>query len=246
MFFFYAIIDSGKCSMKLISFNLKNVFLQEMNKEKVSFISNFIKNNNIDIVNVQELSVISKRRLKKVLHNYSFYGEFRYRKMFSLLPMNENNNIITNKKVEDYETIRFKDKLLYKITHFPLLPRIATITIISDMCIINTHISNRVKKVKDEQLESLKKVIDKYKNYRIILTGDFNMTSKNETFNDFIKYLDNLNITRVPLNEPTWYGRNKKYTLDHVFISKNIVLKDYKILSSNNYSDHDILYIETN
>ena len=230
--------------MKLISFNVKNVFLQEMNKKKVSFISSFIKNNNIDIVNVQELSIISKRKLKKALDDYNFYGEFRYKKVFSLLPMNENNNIITNKKVEDYETIRFKDKLLYKIIHFPLLLRIATITIINDMCIINTHISNRVKKVKDEQIESLKKVIDKYKNYRIILTGDFNMTLKNETFKDFIKYLDNFNITRVPLNEPTWYGRNKKYTLDHIFISKNIVLKDYKILSSEKFSDHNILYIE--
>lgn len=244
MFFFYAIIDSGKCSMKLISFNLKNVFLQEMNKEKVSFISDFIKNNNIDIVNVQELSVISKRRLKKVLHNYSFYGEFRYRKMFSLLPMNENNNIITNKKVEDYETIRFKDKLLYKIIHFPLLPRIATVAIINDICIINTHISNRVKKVKNEQIEMLKKVIDKYKNYKIILTGDFNMTLKNETFKKFIDYLEEINIIRVPLNEPTWCGRDKEYTLDHIFISKSIGLKDYKILSSNNFSDHNILYIE--
>lgn len=232
--------------MKLISFNLKNVFLQEMNKKKVSFVSSFIKNNNIDIANVQELSIISKRRLKKALDDYNFYGEFRYKKVFSLLPMNENNNIITNKKVEDYETIRFKDKLLYKIIHFPLLSRIATITIIGDMCVINTHISNRVRKVKDEQIESLKKLIDKYKNYRIILAGDFNMTLKNETFKGFINYLEEINVIRVPLNEPTWYGRNKKYTLDHIFISKNIVLKDYKILSSENFSDHNILYIEIN
>ena len=232
--------------MKLISFNLKNVFLQEMNKEKVSFISNFIKNNNIDIVNVQELSVISKKRLKKVLNNYNFYGDFRYRKIFSLLPMNENNNIITNKKVEYNETIRLKDKLFYKIIHFPLLPRIATIAIINDMCIINTHISNRIKKVKDVQIELLKIVINKYKNYKIILTGDFNMTIKNETFKDFINCLEDLNIIRVPLNEPTWHGINKEYTLDHIFISRNIGLKDYKVLSSNKFSDHDILYIETN
>ena len=224
---------------------MENIFLKEMNKDKISFISNFIKDNNINIINVQELSIISTKRLKKSLKDYKFYGTFRYNKILNFLPMNENNNIITNKNVSYNKTTRLKTKhFLKKIIHFPILPRIATIAIIDDMCIINTHISNKIDIIKNSQLELLKSIINKYSDYKIVITGDFNMTLNNKSFKEFINYLESINIIRVPLNDITWRGKNKEYTLDHIFISKDINIKDKKIISSNNYSDHDILYIE--
>ena len=232
--------------MKLISFNVENIFLKRMSKKKIDFISNFIKDNNIDIINIQELNISDTKKLKKELTDYKFYGKFRYHKLLNFLPMNENNNIITNRSVSYYETVKYKDKCyLNKIINFPVLPRIATILITEDYCIINTHISNKVSKIKRKQLELLKEIINKYyKDYKIILTGDFNMTLKNKNFKEFIEYMKSLNIIRVILNEPTWHGKNKEYTLDHIFISDSINLKDKKIIKSNNFSDHDILYIE--
>lgn len=232
--------------MKLISFNVENIFLKTMNKKKLSFISNFIKDNDIDIINIQELNISDTKKLKKELTDYKFYGNFRYHKLLNFLPMNENNNIITNRSVSYYDTVKYKDKCyLNKVINFPVLPRIATILITEDYCIINTHISNKVPKIKNRQLELLKNIIIKYyKDYKLILTGDFNMTLRNTKFKEFIEYLKSLNIKRVPLNDSTWHGKNKEYTLDHIFISGNIKLKDKKIIKSDNYSDHDILYIE--
>ena len=234
--------------MRIISFNVENIFLKEMSKDKISFIANFLRDNDIDVMNVQELSIVSRKRLKKELKEYNFYGEFRHHKLLNFLPMNENNNIITKSTAHHNKTIRLKTNsfkmFLYKILYFPILPRIATVAIINDKCFINTHISNRCKEIKRRQLEILKDIINKYKSYKIILTGDFNMTLKNRSFQEFISHLESIGLKRVILNDPTWHGRNKEYTLDHIFISKDIEIKDQKIISSNNYSDHDILYIE--
>lgn len=240
--------------MKVASFNVQNYYINK--KEKVNNLEVFfdiLDSENIDILSTQELTYSYVKKLKPYLNKYNFYG--KYRTPFKRLPFNENNNIITNKDVIKVDNIKlpwiprkFKE-IVSNIKKGTLIPRIATIIIIKnkgkDICIINTHLTNRGKYLRIRQLNKLIKVIDKYSNYPIILTGDFNTTLDDSSFKEFIDSLKSYNISRVSINENTWYSKkgNGK-TIDHIFVSNSLPIKDYGIIKTNNISDHDLIYVE--
>ena len=241
--------------MKIATFNTKNIFFKKMSSDKLNFITNLILDNKIDIIGTQELSRESTKDLYKKLYHldYKFYGKFRYKKLYYHFPMNENNNIVTNKKVDYHETIKLKTKSLkmffLKIRYFPIVPRIASVITFKDdkydnMCVINTHISDKVSFIQKRQIKVLKEIVKKYKEFKIVITGDFNMEPDNKVFIEFNDFLNNIGIKRVVINEPTWHSKNKDKILDYIFVSKEIKVKNKKRISSENYSDHDLLYVE--
>lgn len=69
-----------------------------------------------------------------------------------------------------------------------IMPRVATIVVTEDnehrkICMINTHLDYQIPSIQAKQLEKLKSIILKYsKDYRIILTGDFNMELNDNNF----------------------------------------------------------------
>ena len=68
----------------------------------------FINDNNIDIIGVQELTSNYKKRLLKLINKkYKIVGKYRFTRFFNIFPYtkkyNETNSIITHKKIKSRE-----------------------------------------------------------------------------------------------------------------------------------------------
>lgn len=218
--------------LKIASFNLRNNSINRTGKninKTIDIIKNF------DVVGMQEYTRVYGKRILKSLNNYKIYGH------------NE-SSIITNKKVIKSRVYllpwiphNIKD-LKISITKKSLMPRFATVVIMdNNICIINTHLDYKLSSVQIRELNKLKKIINKYNNYSIVLIGDFNMELHNKNFSLF---KDSINMKYINLNKNTWHDRNGKgKIIDHMFISKDYKLLDNDIVSSNDTSDHDLVYV---
>lgn len=203
----------------------------------------FINDNNIDIIGVQELTSNYKKRLLKFINKkYKIVGKYRFTRFFNIFPYtkkyNETNSIITNKKIIKTKT--------YHLPFFPKTPRIATITYLllenNLIRVINTHLENKVKKIRDKQLDYIVKLLEK-DSVSTILMGDFNTTIKNNKFNIFIDKLETIGYKRIDMNNQT--HRINKLPIDHIFIPKN--WKVNNIESPNlkcKISDHKPIIVE--
>ena len=243
-------------NLKIASFNIKNG--EKSKKEKnANILVNIIKKEKIDILGTQELTKEYEKTLKQKLTNYKFYGKYRYGNgILSKFKYNENNIIITNKKVKYNKTIElpwlannFKD-LKNSIINKSITPRIVTMITISDkelgkIIVFNTHLDYKIHSIKKRQLEKLKKIIFKYKKrYPTVLTGDFNMNEKDSDFKNFVLSLEEKAMKKVNIKNNTYMAPNgKKSTIDHIFIPKDWKIVESGIIDSEDISDHKPIYV---
>lgn len=217
------------------TFNIKNDYYK-YNKEKTKDIINYLKEKNIDILNLQEVyKRLDKDLTKEVINNnYRIVGKYRFLSKLILKPFNESTPIITNKKI-------------IKIRHYrlPFLPslqkRIMTKVIIKynneNISIYNTHLDFKYDKVKKKELDKIYEIISKDSN-KLILTGDFNLKTNKDIFNNFVNKLDKLNIQRIPINEKTLKQSAYNRAIDHIFISKDFEVIDKEVIKDIEISDH--------
>jgi len=244
--------------LKIGSFNIKNTLNKKNNISNAKTIAQLIKEEKIDILGTQELTRASEVELNKNLKDYKCYGNYRLGKyLFKNSNFNENNIIITNKKVTEHKTIwlpwiakNFKD-LKKSILKKSIMPRIATIITINDhefgkIKMINTHLDHKIINIKEKQLEKLKNIIEKIeRKYQIVLTGDFNLQEKDEIFQKFIKDLEKLNLKKVIIEEKTWTGKDgKQKQIDHIFIPNSWKILEKGILDNKEISDHNPIFVK--
>ena len=194
--------------LTISTFNIQN----KEDKNKIKLIKNYLIDNNIDILNLQEAYPKFMREFQSDLKDYKVTGNYRY---LYFPKINESNPIITNKKVLYSKT--------YNLPHLPsLLNRIITKTVVvidnKEISIYNTHLDYQYLSVKKRQLNKILKLIKKDKN-PIILTGDFN-------------------IYRVQIDEKTFKPSKYKRAIDHIFISKDFKLVDKNVVKDIETSDH--------
>lgn len=213
--------------LTISTFNIQN----KEDKNKLKFIKNYLIDNNIDILNLQEAYPKFMREFQNDLKDYKVTGNYRY---LYFPKINESNPIITNKKVLYSKT--------YRLPHLPsLLNRIITKTVVvidnKEISIYNTHLDYQYSSVKKRQLNKVLKLIKKDKN-PIILTGDFNLKNNKEIFNNFTEELEKLNIYRVQIDEKTFKPSKYKRAIDHIFLSKDFKLVDKNVVKDIETSDH--------
>lgn len=228
------------------TFNIQNKYRIDKydgvdnNGDNVDKLIDFIYDNKIDILGVQELTTrFRKNLLKKISDNYNIVGSPRFFKFLNFLPLinkyNEYNSIISNQCIYS-----FKTKYL---SIFGGLPRIMTYTVMNingyDINVINTHIDHRSKMLRSKQLKKLLKYISKYNN--LVITGDFNCNIHNEEFSKFINAIDKLGYKRIDCNEQT--HRVNKLPIDHIFVSKKYKVKSIKVLNTG-FSDHKAIIVD--
>lgn len=213
----------------ICTFNIQNNF-KNYNSTKSKQIIELLKNKNIDVYNLQEVYSKIDKDLRKTIKSltYTINGTYRF-----LIPTryNEKNPIITNKKVVSNKTY-----------HLPFLPsitkRIMTKVVIDDndklVSIYNTHLEVRNEEVKDRQLKRILKILKKDNN-PIILTGDFNLKTNNEMFNNFVKELESIGIKHIDIADKTLKISKYHRAIDHIFISK-----EFKLISKDRITDLEI------
>lgn len=221
--------------LKISSFNIQNDF-NKYNKNKTLEIINYLKNNKIDILGLQEVYSKLAKDLEIDLKNinYSIYGKYRFHLHVFFNKINEKVPIITNKKV-----------ILSNTFHLPYFPsplkRIVTKVVVSYknkyISIYNTHLDYLLESVKKKELKKLYNLI-KNDNNLIILIGDFNLKDNNEIFNKFISLLNKKKIYRVEFNDKTLKKSKYKREIDHIFLSNSFKLIKKEVIKTLEISDH--------
>ena len=208
-----------------------------------SYLAEHISSNNYDIVGTQELTMNFTNRLfrnLKKINNYNIYGGYQYgRGIFGTrLPIIKSFNQ-ANKILTKYPSCKTSTKSL------PWIPRnwndfkkgwkkkcitrriLTSVKLNIDseyIYVINTHLDYYLYDVQKRQLEYL---IDRIKLYqqdgKIILMGDFNLTTDEKLFNDFIDKLKSLGVKRVPVNDKTNASKYRQSSaIDHIFVSNEL------------------------
>lgn len=223
------------------TFNIKNDYFK-YKKDKTNTILKYLKDNNIDILNLQELYLKLDKDLSKELKkiNYKKIGKYRGISRILLKPFNESTPIITNKDIVEIKH--------FKLPFIPSLQkRVMTKIVIKYnnelVSIYNTHLDFKFDKVKKKELDKIYKIISKDKN-KIILTGDFNLKNNKEIFNDFVDKLNKLGIIRIPLDEKTLKQSMYNRAIDHIFVSKEFKIVDKEVIKTLDISDHYPLLIK--
>lgn len=241
--------------LTIVNFNIQNKVINKNyngGKNAKQF-ANFINKQKPDIICLQELTNACENKLKTFIPNYHFTGENRFNnKSIWHSHFGEKNVIITNLNVIKTKTHSLSKKLnkIGKRSLLSIFPRIATVTIISKanqyFTVINTHLDHLTNIGRKTQLIYLKQIIELNNNYPIILTGDFNLNTENENFQDFVKYMENQNCKLIPNKEDTFKPSKKNHKLktpDHIFIPKDFIIENIDIID-NNFSDHKLIKVK--
>ena len=239
----------------------RNGGLKENGIDNAIILANHIEEEKYDILGTQELTRNFINRITPNLKNFKLYGNYRYgdsilaRKIKFINDFNETNSIITNNIALKEETINLpfipnniKD-LVESITKGSIMPRIATILMTEidnqRICTINTHLDYQIPSIQIKQLESLKRIINKYISYPIVLTGDFNMEVGTSYFDEFNDYLIDAGIKRVEINEKTNSSKfpNTK-AIDHIYIPVEWDVEEIGIKELPEVTDHKEVYVK--
>ncbi len=232
----------------IVDFNVKND-TKKKNYDGGEFpksLSKIIKNYHVNVVCLQEVNDNYKNKLKTFLPDFNFYGNNRFKKSSPWYKRyNENNTIITNLEVIEDKTYALAHKNKHgKRSFLSVFPRIATLVKLSNgLIIINTqldHISNIARK---RQLEYLKQIIRENKKFPIILTGDFNLNTNDEIFEDFIIFMEACGSKLVPIETSTCKGSEDLWDPDHIFVPATSKILSSQILDTA-LSNHRIIVLE--
>ncbi len=234
--------------IKVMTFNLKHRIKEDAFwfwRKRYKAIVEFIKQEEPDILGVQELTTKGKRYLKSSLKNYKVVGKKRH----SIIFTNEYNCLVIKKdfKIIKHKTYSLSDKItrLGRKAKTDKFPRICTLAHIEKdnkkYFVINTHIDNSDKENKKRLLNIFKEIIDNHilEDEYIIITGDFNMTIDNKNLKEFSKeYLD-------PFKDyitGTFVESDTLKAIDHIFLDKRLEYDNDKIYKDSNdkeyMSDH--------
>lgn len=223
--------------LTICSFNIRNYYLCNKDDRDDNFykLREFIIDNDIDVMGMQEVTRNIERKIRRELKGYSLFGKYRYGGLPSLRGTNEGVFILSKDKgVDTYSRYLIGAGFLYG----SIVPRVMVSCYIMDILFINVHLEYMSMKAKRVCLERLFYYVDKNKDKDIVLMGDFNMTRKNCYFREFIKNMKRIGIYLIDNSDNTYIGDKGEKILDYVFVSKGINIIESYIDNSIGISDH--------
>lgn len=220
--------------MIISTFNIQNNF-RKYKKTKTKKIFDYLSNNQIDVLGLQEVFYTCNHDLKKLLkNNYFIKGKYRFFLKLVHLTSNEKTPIVTKHKIISHKTYN----LPFRPSH---LRRVLTNIVIDyngqNISIYNTHLESELDDVKQKQLAKIFNIIKK-DNLPKIIMGDFNLKNNNPIFLSFEKELASINIKRIPVDEKTFKDAKSDMAIDHIFISNEFKFDSFKVVKDLEISDH--------
>ncbi|MBR4241675.1 MAG: hypothetical protein IKI34_00865 [Eubacterium sp.] len=265
-------IDKESNALRVVSFNLASPWGTSIDgtgsEERVIRFADYMKAASPDLIGTQELNSKWLEKLSKLLPEYESYAVKRGGD--SDENTSEMNGIFWNKKIfTAVETKTFwLSKTPEKESRFTFTDengetkeagcnRICTYAILKDngnkkYAFLNTHLDNSSEEAMNFGAELISKEIDeitaKYKNIRVILTGDFNQTSNGKAYKTISEKLINSQLINNELKATyqEWgYRDTGNLPIDFIFISENNKIKGCGYLddlSEGYISDHYGIY----
>lgn len=229
--------------LKIATYNIKH----GSDKGRYAFeIGQEIKENEVDIIGIQEIDInctrSDKKNILEEIAKSSGYNYYRFYKTIDYQGGDYGIGILSKyeivedgvfplsygseKRVLGYAKIKINDKFInFFVTHFDL---------------------GTYEDVRRKEFEETKNILDNYEDF--ILVGDFNVhdwTDPRNTFFEYDEYFSNYKL--VNNKENTYYTFSGKeiiggniLPLDNIVLSNNYEFFDTKVIDTI-YSDHDML-----
>lgn len=218
-------------------------------------IASFIKENNIDIIGIQEAAIYHDKNepinsaeeiAKELNYQYVFYPSVDARPkkpwilgnaIISRFPIIESSFYNLNPDDQKYDGKAQTEQRTLIYSKIQLNENFLNF--------FTTHLQFSIglntTDVRIAQAEKIVSIVNQY-NSSIILTGDFNSTSTNEEIKTIEKRLTKLGSNKPtwtvhPFNSHGWSVSELKYCIDNIFVSKDIQSNSFEVLK-NNLSDH--------
>ena len=233
-------------NLRVATYNIRHA---STNGRYTKEIANLIKNNNIDIIGIQEIDVNTARvGNKNILEEIAKYSDYKYYQFYKTIDyqggdygigiLSKYEIILTGSmplayrdesRVLGYAKINVNDKLVnFLVTHFDL---------------------GTYENIRRTEFLEVKEYIDTQDNF--ILAGDFNVhdwTDKNNSFFEYEEFFGFYNLVNDENNTLyTFSGKENAggniLPLDNIILSNNIDIINRAVIETN-YSDHDLLYAD--
>lgn len=226
--------------MIISTFNVQNDFFK-YKKNKSEIIYQYLENNKIDLLGMQEVFYTLSKDFKKLIKSkYQMVGKYRFLLKLLHLTSNEKTPIVTPYKIifnKTYDLPYKPSKLKRNMTHAIIDYNGIKISV------YNTHLESDIDCVKSNQLDRIYEIIKKDRNPKILM-GDFNLKNSNELFQNFKDKLKDINLNIISVNEKTYKLSNDNKEIDHVFISNDFKLNKKEVVKTLNISDHFPILID--
>ena len=239
--------------MKIMTFNLRTDFPLDIknrwNKRK-EIVYEVIKNNDFDIIGVQELNNKMFNDLTSNISNYNFVGMPRSKKFFS-----ERNDILvsTKHRILNYNTFWLSEKPneIGSNVWYSVFPRICTTALIelddgNIIRVYNTHLDFLFPKAREYGLKKIGEYMESQHekdDYPAMLMGDFNASPSSKAIREFTegKYSSKKFIA-VQENKKDLYsmstlskfkGKKKGLHIDYIFVTEEFNVRNSEIMYYN-------------
>jgi endonuclease/exonuclease/phosphatase family protein len=243
------IYDFDLSEMRAMSFN---VYCANLTNERVDRVLDIVEKYLPDTFGVQEATLNWMRIFhNKLGHIYKYVGVGRdgeARGEYSAVWYNAQKfDLIDSgtKWLSDTPEVvsKVEESSLNRIFTYALLSRK------SDgqrVFVINTHLEHKSKEARNKQIAVLMDFVDNYRDYPIVLTGDFNSKPDSAVYKVVLgrEFLDSAKAANVKYEAATFtnYGASESI-IDYVFVSKNgFEVEEYRVcnekINSNFPSDH--------
>lgn len=232
--------------LKVATYNIKHA---SINGRYVKEIAQLIKNNNLDIVGIEEIDLnVSRSGKQDVLAEIAKNAGYEYYQFFKTIDYQDGEygiGILSKYELTDIECIplshcrenRVLGKVKIKVNN-------------QDIYFLVTHLDlGTYQDVRRFQFKEVRDVVQKLDKF--ILVGDFNVHDWTDKLNNFFEYEEYLGDYNLVNNrEKTFFTFSGKedvgagiLPLDNIITSKNIKTRNAYIVDTY-YSDHDILIAE--
>mgnify|MGYP000957582940 CR=1 FL=1 len=232
--------------LKVATYNIKHA---STNGRYIAEIAKLIKDNNLDIVGIQELDLnITRSGKQDVLAEIAQKAGYPYYHFFKTIDYQDGEygiGILSKHLLSNLEFYPLKEA-----TEARVLGK-AKVTIENkEIYFLVTHLDlGTYQDVRRYQFEEVAEVVNKLDTF--ILTGDFNVHDWTDKLNDFFEYEEYLGKYNLANNKTntflTFSGKEDIGTgilpLDNIITSNNIKINNAYIIDTH-YSDHDILIAE--
>lgn len=240
--------------IKAMSFN---VYVGNRNETRIRRVITMIKNYMPDVFGVQEANPAWMTDLKNNLSAYAFVGNgrdggsngeysaiFYLKDKFTVLESGTKWLSDTPDKVS-----KFSESSLNRILTYAVLKRNSDGKVFVH---INTHFDHTNDTARAKQAGVLVEIAEQFKDYPILMTGDFNCNSSSSPYSKIISagFKDSSTIAQTAVTGPTFHGyAGKESIIDFCFVTPGkINVLNYKVcnekINDDFASDHHPVYIE--
>ena len=249
--------------LKIISFNIKNNFSRSKNEQKrLSELVSFLRQENADIVGLQEVNSYAKKIITEALTEYQTVGKSRFTRDNK---WNEYNLLLFKKErveVIEEKTVWLHHEVKENYVRWGVLPRICTYaTFLIDkkesVVVFNTHLDVLSASLRKKQLTAIiKRVKELDPSLPLLGMGDFNLSFTTHNRNFLKRLMEKYDCDLTPIYETypvkvltrdSWW-RKKGYPIDYFLLSSHWKITYFSLsnaeVGKGHLSDHIPLICE--